>query len=338
MKILARTESAGEEPRHPMRFHDERSLVDPLSELDKDILTILQQDGRRSAQSIAEELGVPQRRVRAALSDILDRRGIRVTAVTVPALLGYEAMAFAEFSSDGTVPRREVASSLASLECIDYVVTTAGPSDVMANLVCRDFEELRRVVEEQVCQVPGVRLKEVTPYLALHYQKTNRAVPASRYAATFAPATRLDDLDRRLIQLFSKNGRSSFTSIADTLGVSESYVRARLRRLTESGVLRLAAIVDARLLGYESMLWARASVSGAAISDVVDDLAGIAAVTYIAETMGSFDVMFEITCIDDSEVRETFDQVRRLPHLSNVVWHRYFDAIFKPMIPQSLEC
>jgi DNA-binding Lrp family transcriptional regulator len=318
-----------------MRFHDERSLGDPLSALDKEILTILQQDGRRSAQSIAEELGVPQRRVRAALSDILGRRGIKVTAVTVPALLGYEAMAFAEFASDGTVPRREIASSLAALDCIDYVVTTTGSSDVMANLVCLDFEELRSVVEEQVWPVPGVTLKEVTPYVALHYQKTNRAVPAARYLEACAPATQLDDLDRRLIRLFAKDGRSSFTSIAGALGVSESYVRARLRRLTESGVLRLAAIVDARLLGYEAMLWARASVSGAAMSDVVDGLAGISAVTYIAETMGSFDVMFEITCVDDAEVRATLDRVRQLPYLSNVVWHRYFDAIFKPMIPQS---
>ena len=88
------------------------------------------------------------------------------------------------------------------------------------------------------------------------------------------------------------------------------------------------------LLGYESMLWGKARVGGAPIQDVVSSLIAIDAVTYVAETTGSFDVMFELTCSDDIELRQALDRIRQIPAISGVVGHLYFDLIYKPMIPR----
>ena len=46
-----------------------------------------------------------------------------------------------------------------------------------------------------------------------------------------APARRVDDLDRRIIEALQENGRESFRGIAARLGVSEATVRARYARL-----------------------------------------------------------------------------------------------------------
>lgn len=305
-----------------------------LTETEKAILTLLQIDGRASAQSIARQLDLSQKVVRRTMHHLLDERGIRITTVTVPALLGYAVMAFAEFRSDGTRPMHEVAASLAGLDCVDYVVTTTGPSDITANLVCKNLSQLRDVLEQEVRPIAGAELIEVTPYVAFPYQKMGRSRPVTRYADPGAPATCLDQFDRSLILMLSEDGRTPYKTIAERLGVSESHVRARLKRLVDAGVVRICAIVDASLLGYESMLWGKARVGGAPIQDVVSSLIAIDAVTYVAETTGSFDVMFELTCSDDIELRQALDRIRQIPAISGVVGHLYFDLIYKPMIPR----
>ncbi|MCU1636864.1 MAG: AsnC family transcriptional regulator [Cryobacterium sp.] len=306
----------------------------PLTETEKAILTSLQIDGRASAQSIGRQLGLSQKVVRRTVSHLLNERGIRITTVTVPALLGYDVMAFAEFKSDGTRSRRDVAASLAGLDCVDYVVTTTGPSDITANLVCKNLSQLSDVLEKEVKTISGAELIEVTPYVAFHYQKMGRSRPATRYEDPEAPATSLDQFDRDLILALSEDGRTPYKALAEQLGVSESHVRARLKRLVEAGVVRICAIVDAGILGYGSMLWGKARVGGAPILDAVRGLIAIDAVTYVAETTGSFDLMFELTCIDDVELRQALDRIRQIPSITGVIGHLYFDVIYKPMIPR----
>jgi DNA-binding Lrp family transcriptional regulator len=47
-----------------------------------------------------------------------------------------------------------------------------------------------------------------------------------------------DMIDRRLIRELSRNGRASYTEIADILGVTPATVRNRMNRLTDLGVIK----------------------------------------------------------------------------------------------------
>ncbi len=53
-----------------------------------------------------------------------------------------------------------------------------------------------------------------------------------------------DEMDVRIAQFLAHNGRASNREIARRLGVSEGSIRQRLRRLTASGALRIAAQVS----------------------------------------------------------------------------------------------
>jgi len=54
----------------------------------------------------------------------------------------------------------------------------------------------------------------------------------------------LDDLDKKIIQLFIENGRMAPGTIATRLGVTAPTVRARIKGLEEAGVLKVSGLID----------------------------------------------------------------------------------------------
>ena len=60
----------------------------------------------------------------------------------------------------------------------------------------------------------------------------------------------MEDLDRRIVELLSQDGRMSFTDLGKVTGLSTSAVHQRVRRLEERGVIQgYRAIVDHTELG-----------------------------------------------------------------------------------------
>lgn len=70
-------------------------------------------------------------------------------------------------------------------------------------------------------------------------------------AASTPPAEpRVDDIDRRLVELLRADGRLSNAALAEAAGIAPSTCLARVRRLRESGVITgFSARVDHRALG-----------------------------------------------------------------------------------------
>jgi Lrp/AsnC family transcriptional regulator, leucine-responsive regulatory protein len=62
--------------------------------------------------------------------------------------------------------------------------------------------------------------------------------------------TPVEDLDRQIVQLLTRDGRMSYTDLGRATGLSTSAAQARVRRLEQRGVLAgYAAVVDHEALG-----------------------------------------------------------------------------------------
>ena len=60
----------------------------------------------------------------------------------------------------------------------------------------------------------------------------------------------VEDIDRRLVELLSRDGRMSFTDLGKSTGLSTSAVHQRVRRLEERGVIKgYRAVVDPEAIG-----------------------------------------------------------------------------------------
>lgn len=110
-----------------------------------------------------------------------------------------------------------------------------------------------------------------------------------------------DSINRKIIQLLNENGRRSFTELASMIGISEASARQRVNRLISSEVIRVAAIPDAKAIGYnrKAMIGIRHHGSLAPLTEKVRELPEVSRVVV---TAGGFDVLLEVVCKDDEHL------------------------------------
>jgi len=125
-----------------------------------------------------------------------------------------------------------------------------------------------------------------------------------------APARRVDELDRGIIEALQLNGRESFRGIASRLGVSEATVRSRYARLVGEGILQVVAVTNPLGLGFDQAL-VGLKTSGPP-GAVADALARWPEVDYVVVTAGQFDLVVEIVASDRHELLELTNRMRRL--------------------------
>lgn len=127
----------------------------------------------------------------------------------------------------------------------------------------------------------------------------------------------IDDLDRQLIGLLARDGRRSFASLAEALGVAQSTVRARLAKLEEDDVITVVALCNALLLGHQ-VVRLLLRVRDLTPSSVADSLSGISQINHIALVAGSHDLYLEATCRDQDQLIELMDEIRRHPGIASM--------------------
>ena len=136
----------------------------------KAIIEQLQEDGRRSYASIGKAVGLSEAAVRQRVQKLVDSKVMQVVAVTDPLQLGFKRQAMLGIRSTGDIIA--TADRIAALPEVDYCVVVAGPSDIMAEVICANDEDLLRIITE-IRAIEGVRETETFMYLSLRKQEYN---------------------------------------------------------------------------------------------------------------------------------------------------------------------
>ena len=139
-----------------------------LDDIDKAIIRELQLDGRTPYAKLGPAVGLSQAAVRQRVQRLIENGVMQVVAVTDPLMLGFNLEAMIGVEVDGDL--RAVASKLAEVDNVDYVVVTTGRFDLVVEVVCRDHEELLHIINDVIRAVPGVRATETFTYLHLEKQ------------------------------------------------------------------------------------------------------------------------------------------------------------------------
>jgi Lrp/AsnC family transcriptional regulator for asnA, asnC and gidA len=138
-----------------------------LDEVSKQIVELLQQDGRRSYASIGKAVGLSEAAVRQRVQRLLEIGAMQIVAVTDPMSLGFRRQTMIGVRCGGDLER--VADHLAGMAEIDYVVITAGSFDLLVEVVCEDDDQLLEILG-RVRSVPSVTTTETFVYLKLRKQ------------------------------------------------------------------------------------------------------------------------------------------------------------------------
>jgi Lrp/AsnC family transcriptional regulator for asnA, asnC and gidA len=138
-----------------------------LDSLDEAIVGVLQEDGRRSYGEIGDAVGLSEAATRQRVNRLRDSGAMRIVAVTDPVALGRAVVATIGVRVSGDT--RVVATRLAAVETVEYVVLTAGSFDLIIEVVCVDEAELLTVINDQIRSIDSVR--ETETFMHLHTEK-----------------------------------------------------------------------------------------------------------------------------------------------------------------------
>jgi DNA-binding Lrp family transcriptional regulator len=316
-----------------------RSVLLPveLPEVDRKIIRSLQMDGRRPYVHIAKDVGIDEKTVRRRTAELREKGIIDITTVTDPALLDYGAIALCGLTVDISTPPSQVAAELARIDAVDYVVVATGRYDVIVEVLCRDSADMLRVIEKEIRAVPAVRTCETFPYLWLHYQQQQWDAAQTDLAGEgrMDSGKVLDPIDRQLVKVLNEDARAPFRQIADQVGISESQVRQRVTQLTGSGAVRVMAITNPFNLGFRRLAWLGVNVGpGTSARDVVDRLARVPSIAYLAVCAGRFDILAEAVCIDDRDLLRVLDRdIRPMVGVRQVESWVFLEAHYKRLRP-----
>lgn len=110
-----------------------------------------------------------------------------------------------------------------------------------------------------------------------------------------------DDVSRAIIEQLQADGRRSYASIGQAVGLSEAAVRQRVQKLVDSGVMQIVAVTDPMQIGFARQAMVALSVSGD-VEAIATELAEIDEVVYIVVTAGSIDLLVEVVVEDDEHL------------------------------------
>ena len=137
-----------------------------MDEIDKQLIEILQTNGRSSNARIAREVGVSEGTVRRRLRRLVQDEIIRVVAVPDPEKMGFNTVALVGIQAD---PDKidDVARMLAQLEETQYVSLTTGSFDIFIWVALPSSEALGEFLRGRVGMTPGIRRTETFVNLAI---------------------------------------------------------------------------------------------------------------------------------------------------------------------------
>ncbi len=145
-----------------------RRAQSALDDLSKSIIEQLQQDGRRAYATIGKAVGLSEAAVRQRVQKLQESGVIQIVAVTDPLTVGFSRQAMIGVRCEGDV--EPVAEELSAMAEVDYVVSTAGAFDLLAEVVAEDDDQLLEIINKRIRAIAQVRSTESFVYLKLHKQ------------------------------------------------------------------------------------------------------------------------------------------------------------------------
>ncbi len=132
-----------------------------IDDLDAKIITILQSDGRINNTDIAKPLDVSEATIRGRIKRLIDDEIIQIVAVSNPLKLGFEITGDLYIQVD-MKKMESVINSLSKFRELWYIVTTTGRSNINAEFVVKNLEELHDLVYNRISHIDGVEQVETS--------------------------------------------------------------------------------------------------------------------------------------------------------------------------------
>jgi Lrp/AsnC family transcriptional regulator, regulator for asnA, asnC and gidA len=128
----------------------------------------------------------------------------------------------------------------------------------------------------------------------------------------------IDEVDFKLIAMLRKDGRMSTGELARVLGLTDATVRARLRRLEEQQTMRVVAMTDYRLAGFNLIASIGVQLKGRDAGAVAEDIARLPQVLDVQVVIGASDIEISVAAGERDGLAQLLREVAMIEGVSRL--------------------
>jgi Lrp/AsnC family transcriptional regulator for asnA, asnC and gidA len=121
---------------------------------------------------------------------------------------------------------------------------------------------------------------------------------------------KIDDTDRKILNLLQEDARRSFKDMAQRVGVSEATVFVRVRKLTRAGVITaFKAVLDPAIVGKGTLAFIMMKANPSEYTGVLQKLKELKDVYEIYDVTGPNYAILKVRTENPEKLAELIDQI-----------------------------
>lgn len=279
-----------------------------MNQLDGLLVHQLQADGRASYSDLAKSVGSNRAMVASHVNELLASGKVKVIAAVHPRVLGLEVLAHLSVQLSG--PSEPVLRGIETLDSAVYISETTGKHQLVVEIRLGTMGQLY----ETVAFISG--LPNVSAVNVLLYERVIRSLFLGE--EPILERMSLDQTDIDIMRILQHDGRRGFAEIGEAIGVSMSTCRSRALRLLDANIMQIGAITRREGTSDAIVFGCGISLAGNASQEVVDLLAEVEGVEFVARTIGRYAMVCTIATSSQLEYNQVVARIRSLPGVRHV--------------------
>ncbi|GAA3651027.1 Lrp/AsnC family transcriptional regulator [Nocardioides ginsengisoli] len=274
---------------------------------DDALVAALRDDPRMTVSDLAERLATSRAAVSARLEQLKADGAVAVVAAVHPEFLGLTSFAHLAIRTSGRAD--DIAGAIGAMPASAFVSAVSGSHQLVAELRLPGPAELYAAIAD-IRALGGVESVNTLTYVDIT-------------KGTFMPAHPLpgglsvDETDLALIRLLQADGRATYVSLAESVGMSASATRKRVNALIDAEVVRIGPMLSRARHEAGVIAGIGLNVRGSGES-VVERLAAEPRLEFLARTIGRHDILATIAARSLPDLHAFLEGLTDSPEISEV--------------------
>ncbi len=215
-----------------------------INEIDVKLIKELQKDGRASNKTLAQNLGIHPSTVSRKIQMLIDSGTITIRGLPNLEKLGYNAQALLVVDTD-ILKMDKICEILYKNFHVNSLLTIFGPYNLLVIVHYFSWNELLSFISDELSRMDGVRKIEI------HLIKETK----KRYYGIFEESqavSGIDDIDQKIIEKLSENGRYTARYLAGDIGISFPTCVRRINNLLKNNLITIRGLLNPTKIGFVS--------------------------------------------------------------------------------------
>jgi DNA-binding Lrp family transcriptional regulator len=272
-----------------------------MDELDKNILSELQNKGFQKSNTLASLLGVGERTLRRRIRNMRNKGIIKIVAVPNPVSFGYRGWAKIGIR---TAPGylQDVASQLVQCPSVYFVAYSIGTFNIMIAANFRSVDRLAHFANSELTKIKGVQSVEtmilICPRKYYHFswptpifQDAQNQVDYHSNVIASGSHYKVNEVERKIVSILMEDGLARPATLKSRLGMGENTIRKYTKNMLNKGVFKIEVVPNTEVLEYEAWATMGIVINNQLAHEVLDNIIGHPAVYLASTSLGRFNLV-----------------------------------------------